>query len=79
MKTWVRNPSIDTLRGVAILLVMMHHFNIAYSLQDTTLADLFSGPLLLLSGRLSAAVGRVCLDSLNAAIRKRYARAPMVA
>ena len=46
MTAAVRNQLIDTLRGVAILLVMLHHFNIAYPLQDTTLAALLSWPLL---------------------------------
>jgi len=34
-----RNPRIDTLRGVSILLVMQHHFNIAYVLRDTAVAS----------------------------------------
>lgn len=34
----LRNPRIDLIRGVSILLVLFHHFNIAYSLNDTTLA-----------------------------------------
>jgi peptidoglycan/LPS O-acetylase OafA/YrhL len=34
-----RNPRIDVLRGVSILLVLLHHFNIAYPLKDTSLAS----------------------------------------
>ncbi|WP_454688628.1 acyltransferase family protein [Achromobacter aloeverae] len=41
-----RDLGIDTLRGVAILLVLLHHFNIAYSLRDTTLAAWLGWPLL---------------------------------
>ena len=33
-----RNHTIDVLRGVAVLLVLLHHFNIAYSLKDTSLS-----------------------------------------
>ncbi|HIC7210165.1 acyltransferase family protein [Burkholderia stabilis] len=33
-----RNTRIDLLRGVSILLVLLHHFNIAYPLRDTALA-----------------------------------------
>jgi len=36
-----RNPRIDTLRGVSILLVLLHHFNIAYVLRDTAIGDIF--------------------------------------
>ncbi|RQU15279.1 acyltransferase [Burkholderia cenocepacia] len=32
------NARIDLLRGVSILLVLLHHFNIAYPLRDTALA-----------------------------------------
>ena len=35
-----RNHAIDVLRGVAVLLVLLHHFNIAYSLKDTSLSAL---------------------------------------
>ncbi|KWZ31506.1 acyltransferase family protein [Burkholderia anthina] len=38
MSTAPRNARIDLLRGVSILLVLLHHFNIAYSLRDTALA-----------------------------------------
>lgn len=38
----VRNLSIDVLRGIAILLVLLHHFNIPYKLADTFLSfDVF--------------------------------------
>ena len=30
-----RDARIDMLRGVSILLVLLHHFNIPYSLKDT--------------------------------------------
>lgn len=33
-----RSARIDVLRGIAILLVLLHHFNIAYRLEDTLLA-----------------------------------------
>lgn len=36
-----RNQRVDVIRGVSILLVLLHHFNIAYVLRDTTLAAVF--------------------------------------
>jgi len=36
-----RNERIDLIRGISILLVLFHHFNIAYHLNDTSLASLF--------------------------------------
>ncbi|HZZ02979.1 acyltransferase [Paraburkholderia sp.] len=36
-----RNSRIDVIRGVSILLVLFHHFNIAYRLNDTWLAKTF--------------------------------------
>jgi peptidoglycan/LPS O-acetylase OafA/YrhL len=33
-----RNLSIDILRGIAVLLVLLHHFNIPYKLADTSLS-----------------------------------------
>jgi peptidoglycan/LPS O-acetylase OafA/YrhL len=39
-----RNRAIDLLRGVAIGLVLLHHFNIAYSLADTWPAHVLGWP-----------------------------------
>jgi peptidoglycan/LPS O-acetylase OafA/YrhL len=36
-----RNRKIDLLRGISILLVLFHHFNIAYRLDDTLLSRVF--------------------------------------
>ena len=33
----MRNYKIDLLRGISILLVLLHHFNIPYKLHDTFL------------------------------------------
>src|SRR5450830_689198 len=41
MRVSLRNPRIDLIRGVSILLVLFHHFNIAYHLDDTFLARVF--------------------------------------
>jgi peptidoglycan/LPS O-acetylase OafA/YrhL len=41
MSIGLRNPRIDLIRGVSILLVMFHHFNIVYHLNDTILARMF--------------------------------------
>ncbi len=41
-----RNARIDLLRGVSILLVLLHHFNIAYHLDDTWLAAVLGWPFL---------------------------------
>ena len=39
----MRNYKIDLLRGVSILLVLIHHFNIPYKLQDTFLGIQIGG------------------------------------
>lgn len=41
MNIALRNARIDLIRGVSIILVLLHHFNIAYHLSDTTLAMAF--------------------------------------
>lgn len=46
MSAHTRDSWIDTLRGVSIFLVLLHHFNIAYPPYDTFLADLFGWPVL---------------------------------
>ncbi|WP_373743042.1 acyltransferase family protein [Achromobacter insuavis] len=46
-----RDDAIDMLRGLSILLVLLHHFNIAYPLRDTALAGLPGWPLLLALAR----------------------------
>lgn len=40
----MRNHRIDLLRGVSILLVLFHHFNIAYPLKDTIMAAVVGWP-----------------------------------
>ncbi|MGU7781027.1 acyltransferase family protein [Burkholderia sp. PU8-34] len=37
----IRNRRNDLIRGISILLVLFHHFNIAYRLDDTSLARAF--------------------------------------
>ena len=39
----MRNYKIDILRGISILLVLIHHFNIPYKLHDTFLGILIGG------------------------------------
>ena len=41
MGVGLRNGRIDMTRGVSILLVLLHHFNIAYPLDGTTLSRVF--------------------------------------
>jgi len=41
MSAGPRNARIDVLRGVSILLVLLHHFNIPYALRDTSVARMF--------------------------------------
>ena len=44
MSVGSRNPRIDLMRGVSILLVLLNHFNIAYNLSDTVLANVAGRP-----------------------------------
>ena len=44
MSVGTRNTWIDLLRGVSIILVLLHHFNIPYRLDDTALSQLFGWP-----------------------------------
>lgn len=46
MDVATRDDRIDMLRGLSILLVLLHHFNIAYPLRDMQLAGLSGGTLL---------------------------------
>jgi len=46
MSTATRDDGIDMLRGLSILLVLLHHFNIAYPLRDMALAGFSGWPLL---------------------------------
>ncbi|HDV6323911.1 TPA: acyltransferase, partial [Burkholderia multivorans] len=41
MSAGPRNARIDLLRGISILLVLLHHFNIPYALGDTAVARAF--------------------------------------
>jgi len=41
MSVGLCNQRIDLIRGVSILLVLFHHFNAAYRLDDTTLSQAF--------------------------------------
>lgn len=43
MSVGARNGRIDLLRGVSILLVLLHHFNIVYGLDDTLLSRILGG------------------------------------
>lgn len=45
MSVGLRSLWIDAIRGVAILLVLLHHFNIAYRLDDTLLAGVLGWDL----------------------------------
>lgn len=47
----MRNYKIDILRGVSILLVLIHHFNIPYKLHDTFLSIPIGGSLSTLIAR----------------------------
>ncbi len=44
MSVGTRDARIDLMRGLSILLVLLHHFNIAYRLADTALARMFGWP-----------------------------------
>lgn len=48
----MRNYSLDILRGLSILLVLIHHFNIPYKLQNTFLdVSIFGESLITLVAR----------------------------
>ncbi len=51
MSVGLRSLRIDVIRGVAILLVLLHHFNIAYRLEDTLLARLLGWDLVRAAAR----------------------------
>ena len=42
----IRDGRIDLMRGISILLVLLHHFNIAYRLEHTALAQAVGWPAL---------------------------------
>ncbi|MGI4745989.1 MAG: acyltransferase family protein [Janthinobacterium lividum] len=42
MSVGIRNRRIDLIRGISILLVLLHHFNIAYHLPDTLLGTILT-------------------------------------
>ena len=42
MSVGIRNRRIDLIRGVSILLVLLHHFNITYHLPDTLLGTILT-------------------------------------
>ncbi|MDN4573325.1 acyltransferase [Pandoraea cepalis] len=45
MSVGLRSSRIDMLRGISILLVLFHHFNIAYPLKDTVLSAWLGWPV----------------------------------
>lgn len=51
MNVATRDDSIDMLRGLSILLVLLHHFNIAYPLRDVPLAGISGWPWLHIIAR----------------------------
>jgi peptidoglycan/LPS O-acetylase OafA/YrhL len=41
-----RRASVDAMRGISIVLVLLHHFNIAYNMRDTAIARMLGWNLL---------------------------------
>jgi peptidoglycan/LPS O-acetylase OafA/YrhL len=42
IRSYARNPGIDILRGLSILLVVLHHFDLRVPLKDSAVADVVS-------------------------------------
>ena len=46
MNSVLRNSKIDFLRGLAIFVVLILHFNISYGLDQSALTNIFSASLI---------------------------------